>query len=971
LARIVPPASWNASRHTRDWDTTFADITIPSPINQYVGGLRGVFQQTNVMAKPMKVPDFRKAALAREEAIQGLSDEELERRFWKTILYDPPQYGADMRGSLFDKDEKHWNVDNLGSILNCLDVELTGVTTSYLYFGMWRAMFAWHTEDMDLNSINYLHYGAPKHWYAIPVGNRDKFERMAQDFFPDLSSQCDQFLRHKTTMISPAVLRQNDVSVYTTVQQPGEFVITFPGVYHAGFNHGFNCAEAVNFATESWIADGLRAGVCRCVRDSVKINMGEFLNCYLRFALTIEPQHAGEQHDAANGDCHSSSPHNATSICFKRKPLSGISRPSERSTYRAPPNTPGCGGRMMANKMIERAPPPPVVTRIVIKKSSLPNKHANKPRAAPRPKHIDHGYNDDAYYGEEELDRLLDPESIAHKRTKHQAAMHAAVDDDEFEHVADESYDSSDEEYTINLRTPTSLSSSTSKAPSYSFATSTLPSNIRLVVQSNKPAAASKKRPIIKVSSTHKLQATNVSATPAPFADSNNDDSPLLGKVSTTPPLPSTPSTPPKVQSKPTSKLQALRMQATRMAGIYNPSSSSSSSSAPAFSLSTPQSPASKPSAKSPTPGTKAQSGNSPTKRPATQQASTSPTTLQSTVCINTRTPSYARASAIATHNQSSATSASAGKRVVCPNCHQFTYSLPHGCADSMACKSYSSCPTANLRLHPEEIEKRKARLAEMAQQRSANEYAAPSNPYRATGSWNAASSHSTLPQLPQQQHQHQQYQQHHQQHAQPLHHATASPWMRPQALAPPGLSAANPPPHRTGTAPVMSRPRVGLGAVPPPRHQSPVAQSTLAPPGLQPPGISSPPLVPPGMPSTGLQPPGLQPPGLQPPGLQPLGLQPPGLQPPGLQPPGLQPPGMNTSLPVPKPVRFVSSTNVEDRIHSQPTAATVPTPDTQQTITAANNKRKADECLDDSSSSNGAKRQRSIDDEPPTSTSV
>jgi hypothetical protein len=79
----------------------------------------------------------------------------------------------------------------------------------------------------------------------------------------------------------------------------------------------------------------------------------------------------------------------------------------------------------------------------------------------------------------------------------------------------------------------------------------------------------------------------------------------------------------------------------------------------------------------------------------------------------------------------------------------------------------------------------------------------------------------------------------------------------------------------------------------------------------------------------------------------------------------------MNTSLPVPKPVRFVSSTNVEDRIHSQPTAATVPTPDTQQTITAANNKRKADECLDDSSSSNGAKRQRSIDDEPPTSTSV
>ena len=42
----------------------------------------------------------------------------------------------------------------------------------------------------------------------------------------------------KTTLFPPNILLEHDVPVYKAVQKPGEFVITFPRAYHAGFSHG-------------------------------------------------------------------------------------------------------------------------------------------------------------------------------------------------------------------------------------------------------------------------------------------------------------------------------------------------------------------------------------------------------------------------------------------------------------------------------------------------------------------------------------------------------------------------------------------------------------------------------------------------------------------------------------------------------------------------------------------------------------
>lgn len=53
-------------------------------------------------------------------------------------------------------------------------------------------------------------------------------------------------------------------------------MITFPGAYHGGFNHGFNLAESTNFAIDHWIREGRGAGYCRCSPHSVRIDVDRF-----------------------------------------------------------------------------------------------------------------------------------------------------------------------------------------------------------------------------------------------------------------------------------------------------------------------------------------------------------------------------------------------------------------------------------------------------------------------------------------------------------------------------------------------------------------------------------------------------------------------------------------------------------------------------------------------------------------------
>lgn len=127
-----------------------------------------------------------------------------------------------------------------------------------------------------------MHWGETKTWYSIPGEDAEKFEAAIRREAPDLFEVQPDLLFQLVTLMNPKRLKEAGVDVYSCNQRAGEFVITFPKAYHAGFNHGvrsstpagvacvlvhgsvanysrlqLNFNEAVNFALPDWLPFGL------------------------------------------------------------------------------------------------------------------------------------------------------------------------------------------------------------------------------------------------------------------------------------------------------------------------------------------------------------------------------------------------------------------------------------------------------------------------------------------------------------------------------------------------------------------------------------------------------------------------------------------------------------------------------------------------------------------------------------------
>lgn len=256
---------------TRVQPLRFANWDTEDKITFCMSGRSYSFREYERMANKAFARKFSTAA--------NLPSKFVEEEFWREITSGKTsavEYACDIEGSAFSESPSDplgtskWNLKDVArhpnSILRLLETPIPGVTDPMLYIGMLFSMFAWHVEDHYLYSLNYHHCGAPKTWYGVPGSAAHDFENVVREHVYDQELLLDEaegavydFLIGKTTMFPPNVLSKHKVPVFKAVQKPGEFVITFPRSYHAGFSHGFNCGEAVNLALIDWFPFGAAA----------------------------------------------------------------------------------------------------------------------------------------------------------------------------------------------------------------------------------------------------------------------------------------------------------------------------------------------------------------------------------------------------------------------------------------------------------------------------------------------------------------------------------------------------------------------------------------------------------------------------------------------------------------------------------------------------------------------------------------
>ncbi|XP_026741861.1 microtubule-associated protein futsch [Trichoplusia ni] len=197
------------------------------------------------------------------------SVESIEDRYWRIVVMGTEHLcvntaaidtGEEGHGFTKNRNEAYgrhpWNLkmfsQNRNNMLWYLGPVL-GMTVPTLHLAMVFSTSCWHKDPHALPWTEYMHRGKERIWYGIPDDQSDNFRKAVETLAPTSCQNKSLWLPTDIAMIPPQILREHNVSLARTVQNPGEFVIVFPKAYSCSISTGYTESESVYFAPRSWV----------------------------------------------------------------------------------------------------------------------------------------------------------------------------------------------------------------------------------------------------------------------------------------------------------------------------------------------------------------------------------------------------------------------------------------------------------------------------------------------------------------------------------------------------------------------------------------------------------------------------------------------------------------------------------------------------------------------------------------------
>ena len=268
IIKLIPQGDWNKKREA-DFIQLYnvmmnsnSSIEIrEQSINNLSKGSLFTFKNVPNIKEYLKLSDKYELAIHEGEPLSLEEREKLYWESWQNSKTVTTIYASDLKTSKFidrkeifrrSEDDDYLSLLNINSqpssLFNVIEPTVSGITLPWFYFGSLFSSFCWHVEDLYLYSINVHHSGEGKVWYSISHTDKDKIDDYFSKKYKKELAENPDFLHWITLSAHPMELIEAGITVFRTVQKPGEIIVTIPKGYHSGFSLGKNVGEAVNFS---------------------------------------------------------------------------------------------------------------------------------------------------------------------------------------------------------------------------------------------------------------------------------------------------------------------------------------------------------------------------------------------------------------------------------------------------------------------------------------------------------------------------------------------------------------------------------------------------------------------------------------------------------------------------------------------------------------------------------------------------